>query len=307
MNTKSIVAIAIAIAVGAITLSTVLVPAISMGTNTEDTFKNVGSFDMTYSQTENVTLMWDHTAPGKITVNDVAITMPTLANGESRTVLCGDDWLIRFGYGTSLGGNYIQWYASSGSNIIGSVNNGYDFTATCTNGTVTITDTASTPNTATGSYTYLYCVANDGDYIMKNANESAYMVGDSPIYAMGLTNVGTFTSTGIKIEGTIDDGVTWSIFRGGDGYTFTNEEINYEPVSGYKGLYKLSSMTATVTKETQSVDATYSFFIVPEEVTAEKTIHANAPTIALFNIIPVFVALGLILAVVGIAYVKYRR
>lgn len=294
-------AIAITAVVVVIVLAGVLMPVLDDATATTDKFTNDGSFELTYNQPDEITLVWDHTNPGSITVNDESITMPTLNNGESRTVLCGDDWLVRFGYGTSLGGNYIQWYPSVGASILASVANGYDLTVTCSDGTVTVSDTASTPNTSTQSYSYFYCVADDGDYVMKNGADAVYVTGDTTVYAMGLTNVGTYTSTGIKIEGSIDDGMTWSIFRGSTA-EFTNQEVNYTEVDNYISLYKLESMTATVTLEDQSVDAVYSYFIVPEEVTAERAEHFTDNQNAIFAAIPIMVIVALLIAVVALVF-----
>lgn len=299
MNTK-IIGISIAAVIGIIVLGSVLMPILDNATATTDKFENEGSFELTYTQTDSISLSWDHTAPGVITVNDKAITMPVLSNGESRTVLCGDDWLIRFGNGTSLGGNYIQFYPSAGASILASVANEYDLTVTCADGSATISDNASTPNTSTQSYTYLYCVADDGNYVMKNGADTVYVTGDTVVYAMGLTNVGTYTSTGIKIEGTIDDGMVWSQFRGTTDAVFSNEAINYTEVDNYVSLYKLESMTATVTISDQSVDAVYSYFIVPSEVTAEKSEHLSGNQIGLLQVIPLLIIVAILLGVVAL-------
>ena len=306
MNVKEITMGIVATIVALVIVVVCAIPIISESVDPNDTFKNEGSFELTYNQPDSITLEWDHTVPGTITVNDEAITMPTLTNGESRTVLCGDDWIIRYGYGTSLGGNYIQWYPSTGASITASVNNGLDLVVTCDSGTVTVTDTATTPNTATASYTYFYCVANDGDYVMKNGSETVYVTGDTTVYAMGLTNVGTYTSTGIKIEGTIDDGMTWSVFRGNAEYTFSDEEIHYTEVGGYIGLYSLESMTATVTAGDQSVDAVYSYFIVPSEISAEKAVHADSSVTSILSVIPVMMVLAILIGAVGM-FIKTRR
>lgn len=298
MNTK-IVGISIAAFIGIVVLASVLMPILDDATATTDKFTNDGNYEITYTQTDNITLIWDHTSPSSVSINGESITTPTLSNGEQRTILCGDDWIIRLGYGTSLGGYYIQWYPSSGASILASQANELDLTVTCASGSVSVTDTASTPNTATGTYTYLYCIADDGAFVMKNATDSVYMLADSEFYAMGLTNVGTFTSTGIKIIGTIEDGATWATFRGTD-FTFSNEEMVYEEVSGYKGLYKLTSMSATVTKEDQSTTATYSYFIVPAEITAEKAEHMTNGQIQLLEVIPVLIIVAILLAVIAL-------
>lgn len=300
METNKLVAGIVAAAIAIIVLAGVLMPALSNATDTDDKFINEGYYDMTYSLAGDLELAWDHSKPTIITVNDEDITMPELTNGNSRTVLCGDDWLIRYGYGTTLGGYYIQWYPSSGAAILASVGNSLDLTVTCSSGTVSVTDNDSTPHTATASYTYTYCVADNGDYVMKKADESAYVLGDSTVYAMGLTNVGTYTSTGIKITGTIDDGMTWSVFRGTGTFTFTDEEVNYTEVSSHKDLYLLDSMTATVSQSDQSADVVYSFFIVPAEVTAEKAQHLSDAQIVILDVIPLLIIVAVLLGVVAV-------
>ena len=305
MNMKPIVAVAIALTVGIVTFSGVLIPAIESGVDTDDTFTNKGYFNVAYSTADEVNMSWDHTKPSIVTVNDVDYDLSSInLNGLNQnriTIIAGDNWMVRFQVNT----NEISYWSPNKS-IYGSITNSIDLSLTASDGSATVTNTASTPNTETISYTELYCIDKEGELIMKDANEIAYLNSDSEIYAIGTTQVGTNPSMIIKIAGNIDDGVSGTTYRV-DGATLSNIELNYTESTSYKDLYLLNNITAKVTISDVDYDVTYSYFIVPYEVTAEKSIHADASTILLFQTIPVFIVLGMIVAVVGVLYMKTRR
>lgn len=313
METKHIIAIAIAIAVGAITLSTVLVPAISMGTDTEDTFTNDGYLArMTFidETTDGYSFAWDHTNPTVASVNGESVN---LFNGS--LISGADTFLARFGQDST--GYYIQWVPSSGlATVSYSAGTGTaDLTIEISDGTATITRTPAGSGVGNETVNTIaisegYAISSDGDYIMKSPNQKAYLNSDSRIYGMGLTTIDNVYYNGFYLDGTIENMTVEQFNPNPATYTISNVAVNYDTVSGYEDLYTLDSVTFTATQIANSSivkDCTYNYIVVPYEVTAELSVHASAPVIQIFNMLPIFVALGLIVAVIGVAYVKYRR
>ena len=301
MDMKKIVAVIIAGTVCALIFGALL-PVWADTTASEDTFTNKGYYDMTYTETDSLVFEWDHTTPKQVVINNEIVTLPD-ADATPKTLLCGDNWLVRYAY-SNTNGTFVQFYGSSGSNVSASEGETTDITITCSSGSVSVVNTADTPATFSTTYTHLYIVTDSGNLVMKEANTPAYLNGDSEIVAMGLSRVGTVSNVGIMITGSLDDGFTWSIFRGSD-TTFSNQNAVYSEASNYEDLYILDKLTATATNPTGSSDLTYSYFIVPAEVTAERTVHMSGALATLVNIIPLLIAFGLITGIAGV--VIYKR
>lgn len=301
MDTGKFIGLLVFALVGALVV-VAFVPIIQETTSATDTFTNVGYYDMTYTETDNLVFEWDHTKPAQITVNDTVVILP-VADSTPKTVICGDNWVVR--YFENSGNIVMQFYGSSGSQISASVTEETDLELTCTNGTVAVTNTASTPATFSTTYTHLYVADNEGTLVMKDKDTPAYLNGDSEIVAMGLSRVGTVPNLGISVIGNIDDGFTWSIFRGSD-VTFSDEDAHYTNVSGYIDLYQLDKLTATATNSTGSSDLTYNYFIVPAEVVAEKSIHPDNTLSTMINLLPFIAVIGLFMFLVAeFLYTRY--
>ena len=291
--------VAIAATVVVIVVAAVLMPVLQDATTTEDTFKNAGYYDMTYTETDNLVFEWDHTDPYKVTIDGESISLPQ-SDFTAKTILCGDNWIVRYAYENSLK-TFVQFYGNSGSQVIASVNAETDLEITCSSGSVSVTNTADPASTFSTSYTHLYVVADDGALVMKNANSPAYLNGDSEVIAMGLSKVGTTTNVGISVTGSIDDGFTWGIFRGAD-VTFSNQAATYTTVSDHLDLYSLEKLTATATNSTGSSDLTYSYFMVPAEVTAERTNHLTNNEIGLLMVIPTMLIIAILIGILAVVF-----
>lgn len=310
MNMKPIVAVAIALTVGIVTFSGVLIPAIESGVDTKDTFTNEGYFRMAeteISEDDTITISWDYTKPTIISVGDTEYEIELNA-GSSRTVAFCDNCLLRLFRHTSTTYSFEIWYAG--------VKSAYTTTPASATAIIdsekvvwTTTDTETATNvTATGTW----CIINNtGNYIMKDASTPAYMLKDSIFRIAGVSSIGTTgnsrSSSFFVSSGTVDD---FTVTTPGVA-TVSNEDSTYTDVSGYVNLVSLEKITFTTTwtpnDEPIVNNQTYTYFAVPYEVTAEKSIHADASTILLFQTIPVFIVLGMIVAVVGVLYMKTRR
>ena len=315
MNMRGFVLLSVSIAVAVLTLSSVLVPAVSMAVDTEDTFTNDGFYRMTeISDDEEITITWDGADPFVFDIDGVEVTMPpgnTSGSIFPYTIFATDGWGLRFNAynsGTAVdlnlydsANNTLAWYAQS--------TNGDKVTITLNSGTASFAIDGGATKTET--YTQAFIPDNEGEYVLKKGSDSAYLNGDSLIYSTGRTSftfAGSPVAVNINLTGSIDDGETVTILAPTTGYTSSNVVMDYTEVSGYLDLYKFNKVTFDVTNGSNVTQgATYSQVIVPYEVTAEKAIHADSATRTLFQIIPIFVVLGILLAITAVAYVRYRR
>ena len=291
-----IVGVTLAAFVSLVVLAAVLVPILDDATTVNEMFTNVGYYDMSYTEDDAVSVAWDHTAPHQVTVNNEIVALPESPQ-NALTIVCGDGWLIRYT------GTAFQLYLNASSNRSASVNDGTDATFVASGGSATFTSTAESNNTATVSYTSMYYVNSDGIYVMKQSDKPAYVKGDSLMYGQGrsyLNNVGGTVM--LRVDGTIDDGVTVTNIYPNANYEFSDVTINKTPVTGFKDLYQVDTLTFTATNisTTATDDVTYSYFIVPAEVTAERSVHFTDNMNELLGVIPVLVIVAILLGVVAL-------
>ena len=303
MDVKAIPALIVGVMVAVVMVGAVL-PVFAETTDPDTTFINAGYYDMVYTKTDSIMLYWTYTDPTHITINDNVMDMPQTVNGQPRTILCGDNWVIRCV--VLSGGTYGLDYYTDGDTLGASVPGTSTWNLTANNGELSITNQNNV--TKTNTYTYMYCISEDGPLVMKNATTPAYIKGDSVVYAMGTTNnVWSGTNVYLKITGNIDDGITASVFgyTGDDAVTVTNTSVNYSEVNGYDDLYTISDITVTVSNGDTTKQITYSYYIVPDQVTAEKSVHPDAVLSTLINLLPLIAVAGLLLG--GIAWVMFRK
>ena len=284
-----ITGLVIALVVGGLLVGGLLIPSIEGMTATEKTFENKGYYDMTYTETDQLTVVWSYLNPNEITVNGSPINIPDFVNPGTVNLVCGDTWFLRW-YGEGVG---FYCSTSDAGAVPADTTAQTTLTLTASNGTVTATNDAATPAGMTDTYTFIYVLDPDGQYIMKNANEPVYLKGDSDIYAIGRS--APFGSTlKMKITGNIDDGFTAETL-GSTTTTIDDVEAIYTQESGFKDLYKLSKISIGVSDNGESKTVDYTYFIVPSKVTAELTNHMDATQIAMFGVISI---LGIVALVV---------
>lgn len=287
MDWKQITGLVVGVVIGALLLVSIVVPVIDSATATEKTFENDGIYYIESEGEHTVTLATGNS----ITVDDVSFVIPI---GKEYTVFASDDLLIR----TNTGGTAYQL---RGSVIAGSA----DIQFTISDGTVAGTYVATgseSPTSFSKTYTGFILATNEitEAVMLPYERDAAYVNGDSPIMGRGLTNL---ISPGndfryIQFNGTIDDGITIEPITG---YTFSTPTINYTQVNGYEDLYAITSITFTATyTDSSPVNVTYTAFIVPSEVTAELSQHLDSNSIAIMQIIPLLITVGIIMAVVGV-------
>lgn len=311
MDPKYMAALITGSVVCVVVFSALLIPIVGEATTTEKTFTNEGYYTMDKISTDaEFVFTWDYTEPKKIDIDGVKIdfTDAGLSSGKSYTVFGSDKFVIRLTWEALP---YCQCFTPAAfyqaSTTTSSV-----FTATVSNGEITVvsTDPSYTTPTTMELTDKAYCINPNGDgaFVMKKDVESVYIETNTDIIVLdGITALAD-SSVGIYAEGTLNDGLDAIAFRGTGTYAVTFDDFTYTTtdVSGYVDLVKLEKVQFVATQNDTDYDVTYSYFIVPTEVTAELTVHPDAATLALLSVLPIIAMIGIILAVVG-AFVVSRN
>ena len=313
MDPKRIVALVVGAAVMVLIFSALLVPIINDATTTQKTFTNDGFIRMTEitDESEDVTVTWAYTDPYTFNINDEAIVIPSTTTGGTNafpyTIFANEGWGLRVAVSSNDRVDLNLYGSGDTSSLLwfATVTDSDTVTITFSQGTATFVKGTSTGVTQT--YTSVYIPDNEGEYVLKKPNESAYMTGDSLIYSTGRTSTAFGANTfalNFNLDGNIDDGVTVTTLAP-TGFTTSNVEVNADEVSGYVGLYSFDNVTFDITQTSTSITtgAVYSQVIVPYEVTVELAVHPDAPTLSLLSVIPIIAMIGIVLAVVGVAIV----
>ncbi len=291
-------AIAITAVVVVIVLAGVLMPVLDDATEVNETFTNEGLWRMSENSNGN-TYQFDNTDKTWSLNGDVIITNAGDSSKANSGVVVLDDLSVR-------ANGWIRGHSLSGNSTTTVVTNANDEIVISGNG-------------LSGNGTYAmqgYGADPDGNYLMTPYNSSVYMLGDSPIYATGVSEYTGGSRFIVHIEGTIADGVTITVssIRNGNTLTdvsVTNVQINSTEVEGYKNLYKLTGITADVSFTSQSGEndpvsesgsISYTSYVVPYEVTAEKSVHFTDNQNAIFAAIPIMVIVALLIAVVALVF-----
>lgn len=289
----------VGLTVGVLMVSGFLWPVVSDATSTETKFVNEGYLRYTSIESdsaEEITVFWDHTDPKNIVVGENTLNLSTMNNWTS--IVFGDDWAIRYVTSADAVGTTIQYIGPTNSAYMGaSDTDTVDLTITLSAGTMSISNGTTTQ---TAAYTTAYYPDPNGTMTMKRSNESVYMLKDSSIIeANGTTNVAG-VGVGVHFKGTIEDGYDFTLYRNTNSTEVSNVVSNYEAVSGYENLVSLASITFDMTPAGENAtQATYSYFLVPYEVTAEKSWHLDTMQIAMIGVIGTLGAIVLIAAAAG--------
>lgn len=283
MKAQNIIIGLVALTIAVIITVSAVVPVFMETTKTTDTFTNTGFFRMDKVTDGNFTFSWSYDDPTIINVNDETIEY-TNNNGVEISVVCSNTFYLRI-----RDNNASFIYNGPGGNLVAD--------STGETLSLTIIENSGTVTNGTSTFTFtnvgdIYHISNTGNYAMKNANEPAYMNGDSQIFIRGVSKIGTHYVS-IVVSGSIDDGPTISA----SDITTANVSMNYTTDNTHIDLYKFSSVTfdATYTGDETATHLTYNYVVVPYEVTSERSIHPDGPTSTIINIIPLIIVAGILL------------
>lgn len=307
---NKIVMISIAAVIGIIVLGSVLMPILDDATTVNETFTNEGYYtlDKVTSDT-NAVITWNTTTPTTLTVNDTTLDMTEIGSGRSYTIAGSDTFVLRY-----LDNNtnvFLQCFGTKYTSVIANGENSIDVTITISGGTLNFyaTDGGDSPineDYSIGTDCYMINPTNTGDYVavMKKADVPAYVLNDSTFTLIGVSISDYSSGIALYGKGSIDDGVTVStLYKPNSVTTVTYSEpvITDEELTAYNDLYSLDKIQFNITRDNQSpVAVTYSYFIVPAEVTAERSVHFTDGQNAIFAAIPVMIILAVLLGVVAL-------
>lgn len=270
---NKLIAVIIAVSVGVIMVGSVLVPVLNDVAADSSTFDNRKDslYEMEHVDNNTTYMMeWRAANPTEVIVNGA------VANVTNGTIICSvNKWIYRFGMDSN--GYYIQ---PIGEGLSGVVNSGQNPDAiiriSISNGQFIYTSIISgseTTQTAEISDGYAIVADGSGDFVMKSPNQNAYIKSGSKFVGMGVTTIDDIWYNGFCTVGSIAEGMTISQFSGPTTYDISNTTISQSVVSGYNDLHSISKFEFDVTNPSTSgvTHITYNYFIVPAEVTADKS------------------------------------
>lgn len=277
-------------------LAGTLIPVLDDATATTDTLTNDGYYRMSDTEDETVITWAPSVSKTTLTVDDVEISMAGLPTG-TYSIAFSDDFIIRY----SNEGTYnVQLWASSYvAGMSGTSAATLTITINSTGGTFAISGGSTTNITHSGEY---FIIDPDGDKVMKYKDKSAYLLSDSSVvYAGGTSVIVGTTYSGIYFEGTVDN-LTFTPMS--SSVTISDVDSVYTESDDHVGVILLEKVTFKTTHTSGDVqtdkDQTYSYFLVPYQITAERTVHFTDGENAIFNAIPVIVIVALLLGIVAL-------
>lgn len=318
MDVKAFPALIVGVVV-ALVLAGAVLPVFAETTSAETTFKNEGYYTMDpITNDTNRVITWEKATPNKITIDGVDFDMSFTETNKSYTLIGSDSLVVRYQKETSITG--IQMYSNTtGSTYVSFHSNtatetGDKITITATSSTVTALTNGTTPINKTaniGNDGYIINGDNTGAYslVMKKADTPAYVLGDSEIKFIGVSVTAGPNGIALYGTGTFDDGITLSTIYKPDSVTsvtYSDPVPTYTEITAYEGLYTLDKYNFTITYDTSTFNATYSYFIVPSEVTAEKSVHPDGALSVMLNVLPLLAIAGLVTGAVVWFIVRKR-
>lgn len=304
MNNK-LIPIVLTLVVGIILAGSVLMPVLNDATKTERTFTNDGYYRMSQlGDDETVVIEWSPaTAATKSTIvlngEDFDLGAATPAY-QSRSIAFAENLILRFF--NEGNGNYSMQIWDAAYKIGGGSSSVTD-TVTVTISDGTISWNRSGTDTTT-EYTYtgdMIAIDLDGDMILKKSTDPVYLLHDSSIiYGGGISLLSGTTYSGVYLSGTVEDIDDSSIEVLNSNAAVSNTNVVYSNVSGYIGLVSFEKITFDTTYSSTTQNQTYSYVVVPYEVSAELSEHLTPGQIALLGAIPVLVIVALLVVAVGV-------
>lgn len=304
---NKLVTISIAAVIGIIVLGSVLMPILDDSTATTDTFTNEGYYRMSeLAPTDDApyTISWVLSAPTTFTINgtDYVMTDILTTTNQYFTILASDGAYLRV---ANAGNKIIVQMHNYVGNPLLAFDSGNttmkSFDVSVDSDSIDVTRVTGEDQTidVTASYSdWCYGFDSAGKYIMKLNNSSAYVVDEDIIILAGVTKVGT-TDVAVYGFGNVNEISLESAYPD-DNTTYSDVEINSTVVSDYLKLNKISTVTFDMTRSDTVAHATYSYFLVPYEVTAERAVHFTDGQNAIFAAIPVLIILAVLLGVVAL-------
>lgn len=297
MVETKIPAVAITVTLVTIMIASVLIPVLTDATTVNETLVNEGYFNLSLiDENTDITMSWDHTDPTVVTVNNVDVDMSSVPRAIPLSILGTDTVILRYEY--LANGNVALYCNGVTGQLVANSTGSNDLSLTLSEGSFSIT-VGSTTKTA--SITNGFYLDPEGTYVMKDRDSPAYIQDDTIIIA-GLSVVIAPTTAGVFGIGNIDDGMALNnIVSYQTNYEIGTATINATDTK-WVDTYLLESITFDITDtDTDTVvPITYTYFAVPEEMTAERIVHFTDGENAILLTIPTLTIIALLIGVVAI-------
>ena len=301
MEKTNLLTLVVTLTVGIILAGSLLMPVITDAIATEDTYTNKGLF---YIDEDTASL--HYTYENKVLkLNDEVITFP--ANmAEGTTVIYTDNLIVRaYTNDMRFRGLYDYNATSFDITIADGVLSGTVHTSMDHSVSMTITD-------------HFYGVTNeDTGVVMAPVSNAPYLKTSTVMSTAPLmhpTEIGNSnTYMIIYMVGSIDEGLEFTLLdiHYGTvltGFTVADYVIDYTPVDGHNELYRLNSITITLStvpgedETALTTERTISYVALDEKQTAERTNHLSNEEILIMETIPIMVIVALIVMALGSIY-----
>lgn len=294
MDVKKLVMGMVGIMICAVMIGGSFLSIVSSVTAESDTFKNVGYFDLDKIENEGeVIVEWTPTAPYEVKTNGEVVSLDDVPNFSVNIVL-GDNWFVRYWNNQGQTTVTVQTFGLKAPISVNTTTNVESMTITLSNNVATI---VAGSESLTYDYTSAYYPVNNGSYTMKDQNKPVYLLGATELDIIGTSVIGGSGGRLCTIDGSISNGFTSDVFYPTTGgYTASNTVGAYSEVDNYVNLYKLDKITFTASKDGTDETVTYSYFVVPSEVTADRTEPMDRTSATLFNVLPIVAVAGLVMA-----------
>lgn len=307
----------ILVTIAVILAGVLVIPVVQDVTATDKTFTNEGyySMDLIDESTSRV-IEWDKSTPNSITIDGALFDMSWADANKSYTLIGSGEVIIRYVRGANntaglqmfsmtAGATYLSFHSGS------SAETGSKATITLNAGSITFVTNGSSPLNKTisniGTDAYVINPSDTGAYslVMKKANVPAYLKGDSVIRFIGVSGASGPSGIALYGIGTIDDGMDLTTVYS----SATVTDVSYsDPIptdtemSDFIGLYSLDKYEFTINYTDngtpKTYDATYSYFIIPAEITAEYAHHMDATQILIIGLVPLLILVSVVMVAV---------
>lgn len=299
MDIKGFPALIVGVVV-ALVLAGAVLPVFAETTSATDTFTNDGYYRMSAFDGDSYTIEWDKTKPTTLTFNGIDYEMRDIITVKDTyfTIFASDGAYMRVAI-NSANNMIVQSHNYSGNALLAldsSNSTLTTFSVSIDSDSITVSRTADSTITVDTAYSeWIYVFDDEGNYIMKNKDKSAYVMDENIIILAGVTSVQTSPATpvGVYGHGTITDLVIESAYPDDD-TVYSNLVVNSSEVSAYEGLNQVSTITFDMTRDETTTPATYSYYLVPYEVTAEKAVHPDGALSVMLNVLPLLAIAGLV-------------
>lgn len=285
MESKKLIGIVTGLVVLIVVVGAFLVPVVNDATDHAEKFTNtnIKCRISTAESSDTATMTFDGT---NLTVNGYVVKLTS-----TYTYVTADTFVLRVSASGKTWSDRVDDKIGTNWNV-----NMTTCNLTFSNGHVTGTVNDQPFN---HDYGWVILPSADGDLGLTFTTQK-YLRYDTEVMTVGMSNIGG-ENRWCTLSGSIKDGVNLHVVTstGAEMGTFAATGT-WTKVDGYNDLYTMTAFTFDVNGE----EVTYNRFIVPYEITAEKTHNEAADS--LLNVIPLLIVVSILMFAVSAIIMRNR-